>query len=155
MENPPVQIVDYSPKFQADFRTLNKHWIDRYFTMEELDYKALDHPQTYIIDPGGAILVACRSEKVLGVCALIKMKGNSYELAKMAVSDEAQGQGIGFQLGQAVIEKARSLGANRVYLETNDVLKPALALYRKLGFNRIESDPSPYARSNVQMELIL
>ncbi|MEE8062491.1 MAG: GNAT family N-acetyltransferase, partial [Gemmatimonadales bacterium] len=83
------------------------------------------------------------------------MDGDRYELAKMAVSPEAQGKGIGWLLGQAVLDRARELGATTVYLESNTVLEPAIALYRKLGFKRVTGAPSPYARCNIQMEYVV
>ncbi len=50
--------------------------------------------------------------------------------------------------------KARAAGAWRVYLESNTMLKPAINLYYKLGFRKTAGPPSPYERSNIQMELI-
>ena len=50
-----IQIVSYEPCYQSAFRTLNEEWITAYFRMEEADYKALDHPQEYILDKGGDI----------------------------------------------------------------------------------------------------
>ena len=90
----------------------------------------------------------------VGACAIIPMDDGGFELAKMAVSPRAQGLGIGFLIGRACIEKARSLGAPRVYLESNTALKPAINLYHKLGFRKAAGPPSPYERCNIQMELI-
>ena len=56
---------------------------------------------------------------------------------------------------QAVIEKARSLGASKIFLESNTRLKPAINLYHKLGFKKVSGHASPYERSNIQMELVL
>jgi len=153
-ERSKVQIVDYTEEYQTAFRALNEEWISTYFKMEAADYKALDHPREYILAKGGAIFVALYEGEPVGVCALIKMEdGQSYELAKMAVSPKAQGKSIGYLLGRAVIEKAKSLGAKRVYLESNTALKPAINLYYKLGFEKITGQPSPYERCNIQMEL--
>ncbi|MBF9143791.1 bifunctional helix-turn-helix transcriptional regulator/GNAT family N-acetyltransferase [Hymenobacter properus] len=153
----PVQLRDFRPGDQPVFRQLNEEWISRYFKLEPADLKALDHPEEYILEPGGCILLAELNGQVVGTCALIKMEdGHSYELAKMAVSPAAQGQQIGFLLGQAAVQRVRDLSGTRVYLESNAILKPALALYRKLGFQDLaEPNPSPYARADVQMELLL
>jgi GNAT superfamily N-acetyltransferase/DNA-binding MarR family transcriptional regulator len=153
-ERTKVQIVDYTDEYQAAFRALNEEWISTYFNMEAADFKALDHPKEYILDKGGAIFVALYEGQPLGVCALINMEdGQSYELAKMAVSPKAQGKSIGYLLGQAVIERAKSVGAKRLYLESNTALKPAINLYYKLGFEKITGQPSPYERCNIQMEI--
>ena len=150
-----VRIVEYQPKYQPLFKKLNEEWITRWFKMEEADYKSLDRPQEYILDRGGHILIALFDGEPVGTCALIKMDEETYELAKMSVSAQVRGKGIGFILGQAAIDKAKSLGATRLYLESNTLLKPAISLYKKLGFQEIEGATSPYERCNIQMELIL
>lgn len=152
-----VEIVAYQPKYQETFKALNVEWISKYFTMEESDFKALDNPQGYILDKGGYILVALYNKAPLGVCALIKMNDGEYdfELAKMAVSPTAQGKNIGFLLAKAVIDKAKSLGATKIYLESNTILKPAINLYHKLGFQKVAGKPTPYTRCNIQMELVI
>jgi DNA-binding MarR family transcriptional regulator/GNAT superfamily N-acetyltransferase len=155
-EATPVQLRDFRPGDQPIFRQLNEEWISHYFTLEPADLKALDHPEEYILQPGGCILLAAIGPQTVGTCALIKMPEGSYELAKMAVSPAAQGQGVGLLLGQAALQRVRELGGRRVYLESNSMLEPALALYRKLGFQDLsEPNPSPYARADVQMELLL
>lgn len=150
-----VHIVDYAASYQKAFRDLNERWISTYFKMEAPDYQSLDHPQEYILDKGGHILIALLDGKAVGTVALIPMDEHTQELAKMAVAPEAQGLGVGWLLGQAVIAKARALGLRRIYLESNTMLKPAVNLYYKLGFQRITGHPSPYERCNIQMELIL
>jgi len=154
-ESGQVQIVDYTPDMQPAFRRLNEEWITKYFRMEESDYKALDHPKEYILDKGGHIFMALYKGEAVGACAIIPMDDGGFELAKMAVSPRAQGLGIGFLIGQACVEKARALGARRVYLESNTTLKPAINLYHKLGFRKVAGPPSPYERCNIQMELVL
>jgi ribosomal protein S18 acetylase RimI-like enzyme len=155
MHHLPI-LRDFRPGDQPIFRQLNEEWISHYFTLEPADLKALDHPEEYILEPGGYILLAETGGQTVGACALIKMADGGYELAKMAVSPAAQGQGIGLLLGQAAIERVRELGGRRVYLESNSKLAPALHLYRKLGFRDVaQRNPSPYARADVQMELLL
>lgn len=156
-ESSKVKIVPYKPIYADAFRKLNEEWITAYFKMEEADHKALDHPKEYILDKGGVILVALYDGEPVGVCALIKMDDPhyDYELAKMAVSPKAQGKNIGWLLGKAIVEKAKSLRAKRLYLESNTILKPAINLYHKLGFEKIAGRSTPYERCNIQMELTL
>ena len=156
-ESKDVQIVEYSAKYQLAFRSLNEEWISAYFEMEEADYKALDNPNDYILNKGGKIYVALYNNEPLGVCALIKMDDPDYdfEMAKMAVSPKAQGKNMGWLLGQAVINLAIESGATKIYLESNTILKPAINLYYKLGFQKIVGRPTPYKRCNIQMELNL
>ena len=108
-----IKIVDFNPSHQSAFKALNEEWITTYFVMEEADFKALDHPQEYIIDGGGYIAIALLDNEPVGTCALMKMDNEQfdYELAKMGVSPKAQGLGVGYQLGIKVIDKAKELGA--------------------------------------------
>lgn len=154
-ESRDVQIIDYTPEYHNDFRNLNHEWITRYFRLEESDNLALDHPDEKILKPGGHIFLATYKGEVVGTCAIIKMSDDRYELAKMAVTEQAQGKNIGYLLGVACLEKARELGGKSVFLESNTKLKPAITLYHKLGFQKIIGPPSPYERSNIQMEVTL
>ena len=152
-----ITIVDYEPRYQQAFKSLNEEWIQKYFEMEPEDYRTLDYPQENIIDKGGYIALALLNGTPVGTCALIKMNNGvfDYELAKMGVSPKAQGKGIGYLLGQAIVNKAKSLGAKNIYIESNTRLQPAIQLYRKLGFMEIEGIQTPYVRCDIQMELQL
>ena len=154
-EQSAVTIVDYEPRYRRAFAELSIAWIQQHFELEDADKRAIDDPEGYIIQRGGYIAVALRDSSPVGVCALLRMDERRMELAKMAVADKAQGLGIGRLLGDHVIARARRMGAQSVYLESNSSLKPALALYRKLGFQRVDGNDSPYARCDVQMELRL
>lgn len=156
-ESSPVIIVNYSPKYRGAFRDLNLEWITKFFKIEQADRDALDNPKGYILDRGGHIFVALMNDEPVGVCALIKRKDKRYpyELAKMAVSPRAQGKGAGLLLGEAIIKKARALKAKNLYLESNTVLTPAIRLYKKLGFVKVDGLGTPYERCNIHMELDL
>lgn len=156
-ESKNVKIVEFEPQYAEAFKSLNVEWISTYFEMEEADYKALDNPEEYILSKGGKIFVALYKNEPVGVCALIKMNSSDYdfEMAKMAVSPKAQGKNIGWLLGEAIVESARNLGAAKIYLESNTILKPAINLYVKLGFQKVFGLETPYKRCNIKMELIL
>jgi GNAT superfamily N-acetyltransferase len=152
-----VNIIAYTPEYRTAFKALNEQWISANFKMEDSDYKALDNPDDYIISNGGYILVALYNHEPVGVCALIRMDDPEYdyEMAKMAVSPAVQGKGIGWLLGQAIISKAKAAGCKNLYLESNTILAPAIRLYEKLGFQRIEGRATPYQRCNIQMKLAI
>ena len=68
----------------------------------------------------------------------------------MAVDPRERGKGYGDALIRAAIELARKDGAETVYLLSNTVLKPAIALYRKHGFHSLSEGPHPvYVRCNI------
>lgn len=149
-------IRPFRPGDEAAFHDINAEWIERFFALEQKDRDVLGNPAKYILDPGGAILLAVEGDKPLGVVALVVMGQGSVELAKMGVKPEAQGKGAGRMLVAAAIAKAREMGMRRVYIETNSKLGPALKLYNDAGFQPLrETIPSPYARADVQLELFL
>lgn len=154
-DNSKIRLLPFAPQYAVAFKALNLAWIKKHWEPEPQDFEALDDPQNKIINTGGYIVFALEGDKVLGTCALVKKDNTSYELAKMAVSDSAQGRGIGFMLGEAIIKRAKELGVKRVYLESNTILTPAINLYRKLGFTEFAGETSPYQRCNIQMELFL
>ncbi|MBW4550997.1 MAG: bifunctional helix-turn-helix transcriptional regulator/GNAT family N-acetyltransferase [Aphanocapsa sp. GSE-SYN-MK-11-07L] len=154
-ERQSIKIIDYLPEFHEDFKRLNYEWIEKYFELEEADYQSLNDPDKKILKPGGHIYMALNNGEIVGTCALIKSDDNTYELAKMAVAEKLRGKGIGWLLGQAVIDKAREVRAEAIFLESNTVLEPAINLYQKLGFRKVVGKPSPYKRSNIRMELKL
>lgn len=151
-----VRIVEASDeRHLAAFRDLNLEWITRFFEVEPSDQRVLNDPMSYIIDKGGSIMMAMLGEEIIGTCALVKVNDKLYELAKMAVTPRAQGRNAGYLLGKAVIEKAKAIGAEKVFLLTNSGLHPALSLYRKLGFADVPLGNAEYKRSDVRMEMVL
>src|SRR4029450_13265913 len=104
------------------FRRLNEEWIERYFQIEEKDRKMLGDPRGQILDSGGAIQIAEVEGAVVGCCALIRNAPGTFELAKMAVTDAYQGRGLGRSLLASAIDTARSMGAVRLFLETNSTM---------------------------------
>jgi ribosomal protein S18 acetylase RimI-like enzyme len=90
--------------------------------------------------------------RAVGCVALLRMADGGYEVAKMTVSEEARGSGLGRKLMERCIEAGRQAGAPRLYLETNSSLAPALALYRATGFKDLAPAETEYARADVFME---
>ena len=183
-KNNNIVIVGYHPKYADDFAALNYQWITQFFVIEPEDRAALDHPEAYAIDNGGEIFFlldrSSGGETVIGTAALVPKRVPKkvpkktwkeapqqavaqtaetievYELAKMAVSPNRQGEGLGQLLLQHCIEFARQRMGKRIILTTNDILKPALAVYHKLGFKDLPVNPDErYERGNLAMVLDL
>jgi putative acetyltransferase len=154
----PVEIRPYKPGDAAAFRELNEAWIARHFVVEEKDWEVLNDPVGQILRRGGALLMAVQDGVPVGTCALLAMEEGTFEVAKMTVAEQCRGLGIGKKLLSHVIEHARARGAKRLYLETNRELSNAIHVYESLGFRHLPPErviPSPYARANVYMELML
>lgn len=150
-------IADFAAGYAGDFKRLNVEWITQHWELEDADRRVLDHPEEHIIRNGGAIFIALYDGNPVGTAALLAKDQATFELAKMAVSPTVQGKGFGYIIADHALEHARKMGAQRVYLESNTILTPAISLYRKLGFTELsESDEaSPYSRCNIQMEKVL
>lgn len=151
-----LRVIEYEPRHAVAFRDLNLSWIEEYFEVEEADHQLLLHPEEAIILPGGAILVAEDPTGVLGVCALLYLSPERYEISKMALRADVRGRGIGQHLLAETIVHARGLGAKQLFLISNTSLEAAMGLYRKVGFVEV---PLPadnkYARGNIAMEMDL
>jgi len=90
--------------------------------------------------------------EIIGTCALLQAGDGRCEVSKMAVTDGFKGHGIGRQLLSAVIGEFKALDGDVLFLETNSILKPAIALYESAGFvHSANPSESPYTRSDVYM----
>jgi len=152
-----ITVVPYEDKYQPAFKQLNEEWITKQWELEEIDKRIINNPRASIIDNGGHILVALFDKEPVGVVALVpaKIEGYDFDIEKYAVSSKMQGRGIGTFLFKAAIEKAKSLGAKKIFLETNSTLKAAIHVYKKVGFVEVKGYATEYARADVLMELTI
>jgi putative acetyltransferase len=151
-----VLIDTYRPEHARAFAELNRAWLVENDLLEPLDEQQLQHPDREILAPGGQIFVALSGEEVLGTCAAIPHGPGVFELAKLAVSSGARGQGVGRKLVTACVSWARQRAARRLVLVSNSRLRPALRLYETFGFeHRTPPSPLAYSTADVYMELDL
>ena len=148
-----LKIINFEAQYAEDFLILNLEWLEKYYHVENYDREVLSKPDKYILSKGGHILFALIEDKVVGTLALINRQEDGYELSKMAVTESFQGQKIGKKLIYAGISKAIELGTHRLFLDSNTKLKPALNLYRRVGFKEIPVGDSPYDRCDIRMEI--
>ncbi|MES2739431.1 MAG: helix-turn-helix domain-containing GNAT family N-acetyltransferase [Pseudomonadota bacterium] len=149
-----VELIDFAPRYAADFKRLNIEWLERYFYVEALDDQVLSDPQRSILEQGGAIFLALLDGQVVGTCALLRPDAERFELSKMAVTAPCQGLGVGRRLIERALARFEASGARLLFLESNSKLTPALALYQSVGF--VHATPpaggTHYHRANVYME---
>lgn len=150
-----LQIINYSPEYAKDFYTLNVAWLKKYFYVEPYDKKVLSNPEKFIINNGGFIFFAKYNNKIIGVVAIINQK-SFFELSKMAVLPEFQGLKIGLKLMTHCIEFAKNKQWKSITLYSHRKLKPAISLYKKIGFKEVAlEENSHYERSDIKMLLEL
>ena len=68
---------------------------------------------------------------------LARAAGGEAEILTLAVAPQARGKGLGRALLQAAIKKARTMGAQTMFLEVGTDNPAALALYAGLGFAKV------------------
>lgn len=129
-----VKILDYAEEFKEYFKTLNVEWLEKYFEVEKRDLEILMNPKSEILHKGGFIIFAVVGGEIVGTGALLMVDSETFEIAKMAVTERAQGKQVGKRITDALIKKAREEGAKRVILKTDNKLWAAVNLYRKAGF---------------------
>jgi len=155
-----IEIFDFTSKYKESFQKLNYEWLEKYFKVEDLDKKMLFNPEEEIILKGGHVLFARLGKEIVGTTAVLKRDEKTYEIAKMAVTEKAQGMQIGRKLTKEAIARAREKGAKRVVLKTDNRLRAALNLYRSFGFKVTQTKPTASEkydreRFGIQMKLDL
>jgi putative acetyltransferase len=72
-----------------------------------------------------------------GVAPLLGGDVNTCELKKMYFLKEGRGKGLGRKMVDRCLKAARDIGFEYCYLETFNTMKDAMALYEKVGFEKI------------------
>ena len=71
---------------------------------------------------------------LLGTVGLFPIDNETIELRKMYFDESLRGRGFGKKILERMIEKSKELKFKRIYLETASILKEAVGLYEKYGF---------------------
>lgn len=80
------------------------------------------------------LLLASIDGAAAGAVALKDLEGGDCEMKRLYVPSKFQGRGLGRDLCVRLIDEARARGYQVMRLDTLERLRPALALYRDLGF---------------------
>jgi len=100
--------------------------------------------EAHYIRRGGVFeIIEDENGELLGTVGLYPMTKETVELRKMYFSKKLRGKGFGKKTLQRMIETAREMGFKKIYLETATVLKEAVALYEKFGFEPSDEKHTP------------
>jgi putative acetyltransferase len=106
--------------------------------------------------PGGRLLLAEFNRELAGCGALRRLDLHTCEMKRLYLRPKFRGKGLGRMLAEKLIADARSIGYQRMRLDTVEpVMKAAVSMYRDLGFREIapyRENPIPGA---LYMELSL
>lgn len=155
MKQTHIEIIPFSDDLQDHIKILNYEWLEKCFRVEKGDRISLSDPRKEIIDQGGFIFYAKLHGEIVGTASLLKKSGSVFELGKMAVSEKAQGYGIGTVLLRHCIEFAEELSIEKLILYSNTRLESAIHLYKKYGFQEVPLESDLYERADIKMEKIL
>ena len=90
----------------------------------------------------GELLAAVAGERIVGVLTLAwydAPSGRKAWIEDVVVDGAARGCGAGDALVRAAVEHAARIGAGKVMLTSNPAREAARALYRKVGFEAVET----------------
>ena len=156
-----MKIIPYEPVYLPALPEISLAWLKQYDILEDLDVEMVNHPEQ-ILDGGGHVLLAVKdapsgdhpAEDVLGM-VMLENNGDSGEILKLGVRENARGQGIGRALMETVLEIAKKEGKHKLTLSSNHQLTSALRLYESMGFTYTTCDRPHFELSDIYMELLL
>lgn len=106
--------------------------------------------------PRGRLLLAYHQGLTAGCIALRPLDDQFCEMKRLYLRPEFRGKGVGRMLVDHIIDEGRSIGYERMRLDTVELdMQDAIALYRRKGFREIapyRSNPVPGA---LYLELLL
>jgi len=96
--------------------------------------------------PDGRLLLADYDGQIAGCVALHKLENRVCEMKRLYLRAPFRGKGLGRVLADRIIAEARQIGHQRMRLDTVEpVMKDAVAMYRRIGFQEI----APYCENPI------
>ncbi len=101
----------------------------------------LQHINIQYRKPSGGlfIIIDNKTGEPIGCIGIRRFENNIAELKRMYVKDSHRNKGLGKKLLHKAIKLAKELRYEKIYLDTLDSMKAAMALYKSSGFKEIES----------------
>jgi GNAT superfamily N-acetyltransferase len=88
--------------------------------------------------PDGRLLLAEFEGQVAGCVALHRLEEGICEMKRLYLRSQFRGKGLGRAIADRIIAEARTIGYQRMRLDTVEpVMKDAVAMYRRIGFREI------------------
>jgi putative acetyltransferase len=114
-----------------------QRWLGVDLCFQSFEEEIAQLPGSYA-PPDGRLYVAFVGHEVAGCIALRRLTAQDAEMKRLYLRPAFQGQGLGRQLAQQIVNDARSIGYQRMLLDTLPKLDAAIALYQSMGFQEID-----------------
>lgn len=127
------------PEDLAEVRDLwEEYWKSFGFTpcFQNFSEELAGLPGRYV-PPDGRLALAWASGQAAGCIALRRLDDARGEVKRLYVRPSYRGLGLGHALLQWIIQEARSAGYCELLGDTMPVMSEAMALYERVGFERI------------------
>ena len=137
-----LRIAEDAPSLAAVRTLFEEYWQSFGFTpcFQNFGEEVAGLPGRYAL-PDGRLAVAWAGDAAAGCVALRKLDERRGEFKRLYVRPTFRGLGLGRALLGWVMDEARAAGYAELVADTMPVMQEALALYERMGFERIE----PYA----------
>lgn len=152
-----MQIVTYNDNLKNGVvNFIQKIWLelDRPWDPEGRENDFLNISQIYQTAGGEFWVVLNDENEVVGTEALRTLSKNEGELGRLYLDPSYRGKGVGRELVQTAIKKARENGFKTIKLDTSKKLTRAYNLFKEMGFKEVKSHLDD-TRPEVFMELNL
>ena len=100
----------------------------------------------------GTHLAVVRGGRLVGHAMLLPMDRPGVQEYAIFLAREVRGQGVGTQVNRVMVELARAMGVERLWLSVEPHNRAALRSYEKAGFGFV---PATIYSAEVEMELVL
>jgi GNAT superfamily N-acetyltransferase len=126
------------------------------YRVQSLEAELARLPGVYA-PPKGQLLLAMVAGQPVGCVGLRPFpQEGACEMKHLYVRPTFRGGRVGKLLVERVVQQARALRYSRLRLDTHPpTMQAALAMYRKLGFQKVEPDPVEPVEGLLYMELLL
>lgn len=137
----PASNTDCKRVQELVFSVLHEYGLELELAGTDRDLEDLE--ANYVKRGGIFELLENSHGRLVGTVGLYPIDGETIELRKMYFAKDLRGKGYGRKMLARMIETAKNLGYKRIYLETASVLKAAIHLYEKFGFQPVEEKHTP------------
>ena len=105
--------------------------------------------------PDGRLYIAKTDNGIAGCIGLKKIDDKNCEMKRLYVRPAFRGNNIAKKLVEVIIDDAKRIGYQSMFLDTLPFLEGAIHLYKKLGFYEIESYNNSPMDTSIYMKLDL